>query len=123
MDKFKLFEKHATHFSEQIKQNADHLDEVTIAGEIKSIVVPTSLEENSMSSQYIFKIDDSVGEIYVYLSSLMVNHYDFLYIGRFVSLTGFVNVIRRELKETLVRECSLVAYDAKELVIEESMNA
>ncbi|CDQ41896.1 hypothetical protein [Virgibacillus salexigens] len=96
-----------------------HLDEVTIAGEILSVISPTSENMKYLSSHYILEIDDKVGSIFVYVSSLMKNHYPFLESNQFVSLKGYVNVLYRKIGEENHKECSIVAYEAKDIRLQE----
>lgn len=119
MSNFQLFKKYASHFSEEIKQSGEHLDEVVVAGEIKAIIFPTSEDQNDLSSHYIVQLDDGVGEIFVYVSRMMFNHYSFIEFGKLVALSGYVNILRREVEGKLTKECSLMAYSAEEITKEE----
>lgn len=115
MSNLHLFKKHATHFTEQVKMSSDHLDEVKIAGEIKSIVLPVSNDINELSSYYVFHIDDSVGDMFVYVTPYMKSHYDFLQVGNLVAFSGYVNILRREVKNEIIKDVSIVAYEAQKI--------
>jgi hypothetical protein len=111
----KEIQPHVTHFSEQIRLNANHLDEVTVAGKIVNIMPPVlETQENSLMSSYVFEIDDQVGSLHVYVSPLMYHHFiNILHAGNVVAFEGFVNVVSREMNGELKKDYSVVAYDAK----------
>lgn len=112
---FEQIKKHATHFSEQIRNECKHLDEVTVAGQIKTVIPPILDDLRQLSSHYVLEIDDKVGTIYVYVSPLMKNHFEFLELGNYVALSGYVNIVLREVHNETQKDYSVVAYDAKQL--------
>src|SRR5699024_6095456 len=114
MSNFHNIKREATHYSEQIKQLKDSLQEVTIAGKITSIVPPLCQGESDVSNNYLLKLDDEVGEITVYVSQLMKSHYDFIEIGNNVVFHGFVHVLQRRVSGKIKRDHSVYAFEDKE---------
>jgi len=108
-----------THYTEQIKLTGKHLEEVRIGGEIKSVVIPIDHENskpNSLEGSYVLTIDDGIGEIFVYVSSLMFHHFShILQEGNIVVFKGFVNVVSRTIAEQTKRDVSVVAFDAQSI--------
>jgi hypothetical protein len=106
-----------THFSEQLRLNASHMDEVTVGGEVQSIIAPV-LEKSSsdLQSFYVVELDDKVGSLYVYVSKLMFDCYsEVIKTGSMLTFNGYANIITRTVKEKVIRECSVVAYDVKRI--------
>ena len=68
---FEKLEKYATHFSEQIKNECNHLDSVVVAGKILSIIPPITDDIKLLSSHYILELDDHVGTIFIFVSPMM----------------------------------------------------
>jgi hypothetical protein len=106
---------YVTHYSEEVKQRAKHLDQVRIAGKITQIRFPLmESKDDYLLSCYVFEVDDDVGSLMVYVSPMMFNHYrEILHKDNVVMFEGYVNVVTRELKGTIQRECSIVAYRAE----------
>lgn len=114
----KELKSHVTHFTEEIRQSANHMQEVKVGGEVKEIIPPLILleEENPLSTFYIIKIDDLVGSMYVYVSQFVMNHYEeILKVGNTIVFDGFTKVLTRKTLNNFQREVSVVAYDVKEL--------
>lgn len=104
-----------THYSEEIRQRAKHLEQVRIAGRITK-VRPPLMESNDdyFISCYVFEVDDDIGSLMVYVSPMMFNHYrEILHKNNVVMFEGYVNVITRELKGVIQKEYSIVAYQAE----------
>lgn len=115
--------KHTTHFSEELRLKAEHLQEVKVAGTIKQIIPPVYSEDpTNLASSYVLNLDDAVGNTYVYVSPLMMNHFEsLLQIGNMVLINGFANVISREIGGKYTKEVSVAAFEVAPFVIEEGL--
>jgi hypothetical protein len=104
-----------THYSEEVKQRAKHLDQVRIAGRITQIRSPLmESKDDYLLSCYVFEVDDDVGSLMVYVSPMMFHHYrEILHKDNVIMFEGYVNVITRELKGVIQKEYSIVAYHAE----------
>lgn len=112
---FELIKKHSTHFSEQIKTSSEHLDEVIVSGKVTAIIPPL-FEDDGI---YALEIDDCVGTIYIHLSSEMIEYYKFIQKDKYISVNGYVNVLRRKIKDNFIKDTSVFGFKVEELKVEE----
>jgi hypothetical protein len=110
--------QHVTYFSEQLKREAVHEQDVVVGGKITSIVPLTDFDERY--PMYIVILDDLVGQVHVFVPDEMMQVYaDEFQIGNYVFVEGFVNVITRRIHKELKRDISIFAYNLKEISINE----
>lgn len=114
--KVENMKEYVTHFSEQLRNETQHKQEVVVGGKIISITPPV-LDEYPT---YLISLDDHVGTIQVYVPHNMMTSYsnDFE-IGKYVFIKGFVSVISRYIGESLKRDISVIAYDVNDITKQE----
>ena len=104
--------QHVTHFSEQLRREAIHEQDVVVGGKITSIIPPL----DDTFPMYIVILDDLVGQLHVFIPDEMMQVYmDQFQIGNHVFVEGFVNVITRRINKELKRDISIFAYGMKEI--------
>lgn len=107
-----LLQMNVTHFSEQLRTETKHEQEVVIGGRITNIVLPLD-EQYPM---YIVMLDDLIGTTHVYVPNTMMEAYlDHFQIGKTVFVEGFVNVMTRHIKKEKKKDVTIFAYSMKDI--------
>lgn len=112
-----------THFSEEIRLKAENLQEVVIGGKISRITNPIrssmnlslyDSSEKALECFYCVDIDDQVGEMQVYVSPFLMDHFrNVIQVNHHVLFQGFVKTVSRQIRGKTKKDISVVAYNAK----------
>lgn len=112
--------QHVTHFSEQLRLETKHREEVTVGGKILSIIPPIT---DDLHSMYVLVLDDKVGTHSVYISETLYQAFPEQFKkDNHVFLEGFVNVVNRHIKSAHKKEVSVFAYAMKDITREEVLS-
>lgn len=110
--KIEDIQKHVTYFSEQLRFQAKHEEEIVVGGTITSIVPPI----DEAYPMYILILDDLIGTTHVFAPNTLMDAYpNELKIGNVVFLEGFVNVVSRQINKEKKKDISIFAYGMKDI--------
>lgn len=108
---------HVTHFSEQLRFEGQHEQEVVVGGKILSVVQPVTQEHHDM---YAVLIDDCLGTFIAYVTETLYQTFmNQFQVGNLIFLEGYLNVITRSIRKDIKREVSVLAYGVKDITTEE----